>query len=148
MTNLLYNYTDVEQSKRLMEAGLDPNTADMYWATETGRNTGGKYWAPKLGLSPSIQSNLFSFRNGYELPCWSFAALFALLPVIDYDEPQLKHLNAVGRCEAGEYRICYNDQTAHPFIAYGVTMIDAAVDIVEQMVKAGWIFESTKHKED
>ena len=142
--NLLYNYTDVEQSKRLMAAGLDPKTADMHWTTETGRSTGGQYYKPMLGWSPAVYQNLFSFRNGYELPCWSFPALFALLPVIDRDEPQLKHLNTIGRHEAGEYRICYNNQTDHPFVAYGVTMIDAVVDIVEQMCKAGWIFESTK----
>ena len=148
MANLLYNYTDVEQSKRLLELGLDPQTADMHWDTEYSRNTGGQYWKAKTGQSPAILRNLYSFRNGYVLPCWSFVALFALLPVIDRDEPQLKHLNYLGRHEAGNYRICYNNQTDHPFIAHADTMIDAVVDIIEQMIKAGWIFESTKVKED
>lgn len=148
MANLLYNYTDVEQSKRLMELGLDPQTADMYWATSTSEITGGQYWIAKTGQNPAIRMNLYSFRNGYELPCWSFAALFALLPIIDRDEPQLKHLNTVGRHTSGDYRICYNNQTDHPFIAHAETMIDAAVDIMEQMIKAGWIFESTRVKEE
>lgn len=135
MANLLYNYTDVEQSKRLLKLGLDPQTADMYWDTEYSRSTGGQYWRAKLGQSPAILMNLYSFRNGY------------VLPVIDRDEPQLKHLNYLGRHEAGNYRICYNNQTDHPFIAHADTMIDAVVDIMEQMIKAGWIFESTKEKE-
>ena len=44
--------------------------------------------------------------------------------------------------------LLYNNQTDHPFKAYGATLIDAAVDIMEQMIKAGWIFESTREKED
>ena len=147
MANLLYNYTDVGQSKRLLEIGLDPQTADMYWETGNIRYDG-QCWEAKTGQSPAIRMNTFSYRNGYVLPCWSFAALFALLPVIDRDEPQLKHLNTIGRHETGDYRICYNNQTDHPFMAYGATLIDAAVDIMEQMIKAGWIFESTRETED
>lgn len=147
MANLLYHYTDVDQARLLMKDGLDPSTADMHWHTATGILTDGSYFKAELGQSIAVRQNLFSFRNGYELPCWSFAALFALLPVIDGDEPQLKHLNAVGRHEAGDYRISYNNQTDHPWCAYGVTLIDCAVDMMEQMIKAGWIFESTKNQE-
>lgn len=141
-------YTTLEQAKQLMEVGLDPKTADMYLAKKYDRHTGDNYWEANLGPSPAIRYNLFSFRNGYILPCWSFAALFRLLPVIDRDEPQLKLLNAVGRNEAGLYRICYNNQTDHPFLSYAERMTDAAVGIVYQMVKAGWIFESGTQKEE
>ena len=129
--------TDQEQSDRLIELGLDTNTADMYRLEHNGE------WF----VSPLAEGG-FNVGSNSDKLCWSFTALFALLPVIDRDEPQLKHLNTIGRNEAGDYRICYNNQTDHPFQAYGKTMVDAAVGIIEQMIKAGWIFESTKQKED
>lgn len=129
--------TDMEQSERLIKLGLDTNTADMYRWEHKGE------WY----VSPLAEGGYNVGSNNDKL-CWSFTALFALLPVIDRDEPMLKHLNTVGRHEAGNYRICYNNQTAHPFMAYGETMVDAAVGIIVKMIKAGWIFESTKHKEE
>lgn len=127
----------MEQSERLIKLGLDTNTADMYRWEHKGE------WY----VSPLAEGGYNVGSNNDKL-CWSFTALFSLLPVIDRDEPQLKHLNTVGRHEAGNYRICYNNQTDHPFKAYGETMIDAAVGIIVKMIKAGWIFESTKHKEE
>lgn len=138
MENILYSFTTPSQAERLLALGLDPATADMHWKMETDRMTGANEYVPRYGRSPAVLNNLFSFRQRLTLPCWSFSALFSLLPVIGHDEPQLK------RTTSGGFRICYNDQESHPFVAYGDTMTDTMVDFVEQMIRAGWIFEPNK----
>jgi len=61
------NYTTIEQSKKLLELGLNPESADMYypWDFENG----------KLCEIP-IAKNL-----GF-LECWSLGALLNLMPDI------------------------------------------------------------------
>jgi hypothetical protein len=39
-----------------------------------------KNWEVNVGLDIAIKENLFSYRNGYMLPCWSLAALLSVLP--------------------------------------------------------------------
>lgn len=80
MANLVYNYTDVEQAKQLAKLGLDPNTSDMYYETVTSPQTGRSYYHTKLGSSPAIQRELYSYRKGYIIPCWSVGALLKVLP--------------------------------------------------------------------
>lgn len=74
------NYTTIEQSKKLVELGLDPKTADMYYKQEIGRKDDMPYYTVEVGHSFSIEQNLFSFRNGLEIPCWSLGALTNLMP--------------------------------------------------------------------
>lgn len=59
--------TTVEQSKKLIELGLDIETSDMYWDfQETGYIL--------------IADELRYYHNDSEIPAWSLAALFELLP--------------------------------------------------------------------
>ena len=59
--------TTVEQSKKLIELGLDIETSDMYWDfQETGYIL--------------IADELCYYHNDSEIPAWSLAALFELLP--------------------------------------------------------------------
>ena len=61
------NYTSIEQSKKLIEAGLDPNTADMYYV-----------------FDPFIQDinglNIGKPEEPQDVPCWSLGALIDLMP--------------------------------------------------------------------
>lgn len=59
--------TTVEQSKKLIELGLDIETSDMYWDFQ---ETGYILIADELGY----------YHNDSEIPAWSLAALFELLP--------------------------------------------------------------------
>ena len=59
--------TSVEQSKKLIELGLDIETSDMYWDFQ---ETGYILIADELGY----------YHNDSEIPAWSLAALFELLP--------------------------------------------------------------------
>lgn len=66
-------WTTLEQSKKLIEAGLDPNTADMHiidWKTEKEG-----YFDTALCYSKFEAERV----RGY-LPCWSLGRLIGLIP--------------------------------------------------------------------
>lgn len=85
-------WTTLDEAKRLVEAGLDPNTADMYYEP----NDDGGYC-----IYPHSQCNSYKNYDEYKeqwsdieiIPCWSAGALIGLLP--------------------GEIR---KDKTTHPLI--------------------------------
>lgn len=59
--------TSREQSKKLMELGIDVNTADMYWSL-TNQN-----YLPVIG-------KYCAEYGGMQLPAWSLTALMDMLP--------------------------------------------------------------------
>ena len=69
-------YTTIEESKQLIEAGLDVNTHDMFYYRSDRREE----YLISVGKHPAITNNLFSYRNEYVIPCWSLAALIDLIP--------------------------------------------------------------------
>lgn len=73
------SYTDKEQSKKLAKI-LPIESADMTWRQVTNNLTEEFIWKPTIGLDGAIKENLFSYRNGYILPCWSLSALLKILP--------------------------------------------------------------------
>ena len=60
--------TTIEQSKHLLELGLDPKTADMCWEMEKGN------WLLNVGRK-SAQVN-----RGFAIPAWSLTALLKVMP--------------------------------------------------------------------
>lgn len=76
-------YTDLEQSKKLAEI-LPVESADMTWE-QVDLITGDREWGPLLGLDVGIRDNLFSYRNGYMVPCWSLTALLNVLIAKDFN---------------------------------------------------------------
>ncbi len=100
--------TTIEQSKKLIELGLDVNTADMYY----------QYVLPKSGKimhNPKIGNPINALEwynkgyttsgkepitlNEYCVPCWSLAALLGVLPE--------KYTELIK--EGGMYRIIIKD---------------------------------------
>lgn len=67
-------WTTVDEAKRLMAANIDPKSADMSYIKDRD------YWRMLPDPSTAVKDHLFSFRKGYELPCWSLGALLDLLP--------------------------------------------------------------------
>lgn len=72
--------TSIEQSKKLLELGLDPSTADMMWGYfYNGENQCVPQIRPFLDMRGEIP-------KGY-VPAWSLAALLGLMPdVIKVEE--------------------------------------------------------------
>lgn len=65
------NCTTIEQSKSLIEAGLNPDTADMVWLFEP--LIGDYTEFPVFKLKPNATEK-------EDIPCWSTGALIELLP--------------------------------------------------------------------
>lgn len=68
----MIHFTTLEQSKKLLDLGINPITCDATYYP---------YEAQLLRITQdkAITNNLFSFRNGYVVPCWSDGALMELL---------------------------------------------------------------------
>ena len=64
---MMKGYTTLEQSKKLVELGLDPFTADMLYYTLT----------PDI---PVCQKPFIFKGQDMEIPCWSLTALISLMP--------------------------------------------------------------------
>jgi hypothetical protein len=70
------NYTTLEQSKKLIELGLDPNTADMNY----------RYCICKLIDEVPVEDWLVGIGKPFDecadpqIPCWSLGALIELMP--------------------------------------------------------------------
>ena len=76
--------TTIEQSKKLVEFGIDVNTADMTYnaivvSGEDKMLING--WTLRVGLDSAIKDNDFSYRNGYTIPAWSLSKLLELMPI-------------------------------------------------------------------
>lgn len=76
------SYTDLEQSKKLAEI-FPIESADMTWEKIDNSLTEAPMWYPVIGLDVSIKGKLFSYRNGYVLPCWSLTALLAVIKPVN-----------------------------------------------------------------
>ena len=68
---MVRGYTTIEQSKKLLSLGLDPNTADMCYPHFV------RYGADTYNEIPEIAEDI---DYPYEMPCWSLAALLELMP--------------------------------------------------------------------
>ena len=73
------NCTDIEQSKKLIELGIDVNTADMMWDDWSLIDEG---WKLSVGYYPEIEKDYG--RKCY--PAWSLAVLLDQLDDIICDE--------------------------------------------------------------
>lgn len=63
------NYTTIEQSKKLLELGLSPESADMFYQND---NYGTFFPAPNVKEHAAIRD--------IDLPCWSIGALLKVMP--------------------------------------------------------------------
>lgn len=63
--------TTIEQSKRLLELGLSPDTADMWHNIDI---------VDKFGMSGYMEFPSFEKVSDIDEPCWSLTALLELMP--------------------------------------------------------------------
>jgi hypothetical protein len=71
-------YTTIEQSKKLLELGLKPESADMYYEMIHGD----KY--PQLVRVNLTNRHWMQLCPGVMMPCWSLGALLELMPKYIY----------------------------------------------------------------
>lgn len=68
--------TTIEQSKHLLELGLSPDSADMWWSNRF------VYWLPTPMIGVATEQNqLYTFKWCEEdIPAWSLSALLEVMP--------------------------------------------------------------------
>lgn len=81
--------TSIEQSKHLLELGLNPDSADMFWnysASLGNTDINGR-------IAVSYHDNLFVGKCDGAIPAWSLSALLEVMPsnIGDYDLYITKH---------------------------------------------------------
>jgi len=77
--------TSIEQSKKLIELGLDVNTADMLWQQIYDENHMLSDYRLEL-----IPYRFYSYTAS--IPAWSLSALLELMPPIAYNYPIMARL--------------------------------------------------------
>lgn len=81
MKKFYKNFTSIEQSKRLLELGVPADSADCFYEYSSDNLSDGWRYKCFIGESAAIKNNLFSFRNGYTIPCWSVGRLIEILAI-------------------------------------------------------------------
>lgn len=100
---MMKSYTTIEQSKKLLELGLKPETADMCYHEHTAYIDG----TPKVGYKVGVTDGI---------PCWSIGALLELMPGYEI-------IKCVDSIEIG----CKNYALK---TEWSETLVDIAVDMV------------------
>lgn len=83
--NTHFGWTTLEQSKKLVEAGLDPNTADMHYCFEEGEGLE-EYDIDEITREHCILDvkGEYAYDEEYMkkhmIPCWSLGRLIELMP--------------------------------------------------------------------
>ena len=67
------HYTSIKQSKKLLELGLSPESADMCWEWNDSHNIW--HYVPNI-IRPTTFDNIKKC-----IPCWSVGALMGLIPL-------------------------------------------------------------------
>lgn len=121
-------WTRLDEAKRLVEAGLDPNTADMCYQI-MGNNGDRTY----------VSSALTFNTEDDNIPCWSLGALINMMPKwIPQDREIIRcGLNLHIMSEENNYDYALAYQVYH-FSTFP-TVIEAAVDMVLFLIQKGYI---------
>ena len=123
--------TSYEQSKSLLELGLDPNTADMKYDPR---------WDIPVIISEYDYDSHLNYNPEYEntdIPAWSLAALLGLMPKIKFFKDEDAYEPCINRY--GDKYIChYNCSGADEHWYIEDNPIDAAYNMV------CWLKENNK----
>lgn len=137
--------TDLEQSVKLVELGIDPSTADMHWESISDDDH-------RLGLftaketKESLERMQYTLKTTFNVklsPAWSLSALLEMLPLkinvgndlcplkIDkeYNNKNLK----VG------YGVCYLDKNSNGVGYFKENPLDAVFEMIVYLKENKWI---------
>ena len=112
--------TNIKQSKKLVELGLDVNTADMCWSTAN----------PGLEVLLAFPFTDADNTYGDKIPAWSLSALLELLPIVNESTYTMR-----GTLDGGAI-------ISHEELTCVVSQEDNPLDAVFEMVC--WLLESRK----
>lgn len=124
--------TSIKQSKKLIELGLDANTADMCW----GINSSTRSYNNIPYLIPWKDYTC----KEYYVPAWSLSALLELMPKY-ITEDNSSHIIRITPTFDNRIEMCYWDKTSGHILSNYIrenTFIDAAFEMV------CWLLENKK----
>lgn len=115
MTNFC---TSIEQSKKLIELGIDINTADMCWSTAN----------PDLEVLLAFPFTDADNTHDDKIPAWSLSALLGLMPTDDKKDEYYVDTESHSDYHTVSYRNCW-DGCVH--LEYSKeSLLDAAFEMV------------------
>ena len=153
------NYTTIEQSRKLLELGLKPETADAYYKYVLPKNTDKIHHVPEVGEPTNA---LEWYNKGYTLsgkepltleefciPCWSLEALLEALPTSiqkccedgrtrkNYD---LNLFRSYYHCCSYTFGPSLNLENHDQLLGYGGdTWMEAVYNIALKLAEKGWL---------
>lgn len=99
---MIANFTTIEQSKALLEAGVSPQSADLCYDKR------GHLILPVWQMIPNKQ---FFAENPDAVPCWSAMRLLALLPdhitICETGRTRKQYHLEISKYEPWDYGVCY-----------------------------------------
>lgn len=126
--------TSIEQSRRLLTCGVDPETADMCWTQRTHRIDGTpikkSHQKANLWLGYPCKRYLEDDEQRIDTPAWSLSALLGLLPPqFKPSWPEFDFCLQLRRTTNGKWEIAYD----HTFEAD--SPIEACVKMFETLAE-------------
>lgn len=130
MNNQL-GWASIKQSEKLVEAGLDPNTADMNyfnWDKTTDEP-----------FVSDVHENLIDYT-----PCWSIGALIGLLPkTIETKKPENLYFPEILPASNGIAYTALNENKEYVFLKLFATGVESDATLIDNMVSMiCWLLEN------
>ena len=116
-------YTSIEQSKKLIEAGLDLNTADILYHP-LGRH--GEFDTfPTIGDTLTVD----------DIPCWSLGALIELMPkTIETKKPKNLYFPEILPSNNCVAYTALNENKGYVFLKLFATGVESDTTLIDNMV--------------
>lgn len=124
------NYTTIEQSKKLLELGLNPETADMWWTPLNWQLT--EYYVEVK------QDGIGTPKN--PIPCWSLGALLEMMPT-SIEEVKDHKVDLILGHPKDKWCLAYFDWTGlqQGHSTTGDTPLEAAYNMVVWLLENGYL---------
>ena len=139
------HYTSISQSKKLLELGLSPETADMHYLFENFITQ--PIIKIEVGYNKDEEEACLedNFAPEY-IPCWSLGALLELMPHIIEDDNYTNEITPLLYPMQGKWFCVYNELDKDGYSPYaeekGITPIEAAYSMVVWLLENGFIKKS------
>jgi hypothetical protein len=129
------DWTSVKLSKKLLKAGLNPDTASMYYTRYITDAMGKEIKRSKFYVAPHPYTEKSAIVCGHSkveyLPCWTLTDLIGMMPKVKTTAYQAAYPRLERHSSLGKY---YYESQVYGTLLYD-TPIEAAVDMVYNLIK-------------
>jgi hypothetical protein len=145
--------TSIEQSKKLIDLGLNSETADMHYVRKVtdhmGNKVNGEFSYPKYGNPNSEYANyLFQNFTSYEtLPAWSLCSLLELMPSAIESNGHYYCLQIGKLANETEWYVSYDWEGWTYKIMKGDLKDDAVFDMMVWLLENNYIKNTNEDRE-